>query len=313
MKHCSPLLLLLVVLLSACNTYTPTVAENPVVTRQTVAGVGACQGVALIDGSVWLYGDRNGKGVIKRMQWAGPEEINGPKLIDTGETYELTLYRDFSVKEQPDLRLKPDPIPHPTGLTHHPDFGTFIGNTVNQQGTIYRLFWEGFTESGSLDGWVSNAVQDDLATNGTRPEYVRYNGRWLIATADYGNKNNQLRLYDPEKLAKAKKTSDPGVLVASFDCGPFVQSMHWIDEDRTLVLAQNQTAGLGYRLTLMKFGEGAQPPTVERVIDLGYPNDELEGFAVVVPASQGKPGWAVMTSAMGTGNVSIIRWPIAED
>lgn len=304
MKRHAPLLLLLFVLLVGCNTSTIERIENPVVTRQTIPGVGACQGVFIHEDSIWMYGDKNDKGVIKRLEWAGPEAESGPKLIDPRETYDLKLYRDYSVKERPGLKLDPEPIPHPTGLTHHEDFGTFIGNTVNKKGTIFHIVWWGFKQSGSLDTWILNATEDDLATNGTRPEFVHWNGRWLIATADYGDKNNKLRFYDPEKLAKAAKTSDPGVLVAEFSCGPFVQSMHWIDEENTLVLAQNQTAGLKYRLTLLKFGEGKVAPKVERIIDLDYPEDELEGFGIVAP------GWAVMTSAMREGNVSIIRWPM---
>lgn len=294
-------------LLTACQTSSVQTVDNPVVQRQTIPGVGACQGVFVHEGSIWMYGDKKGTGVVRRLEFAGPETENGPKLIDTRETYELVLYRDYTVKHQPDLTLTPDPIPHPTGMTHHKELGTFIGNTVDQKGTIYHIVWWGFEDSGSLDSWVLNATEDDLAINGTRPEYVRWDGRWLIATADYGDAGNFIRLYDPEKLAKAAKTSDPGVLVAQFPCGPFVQSMHWIDEENTLVLAQNQTAGLKYRLTLMKFGEGNAPPTVDRVIDLGYPIDELEGFAVVAP------GWAIMSSAMQDGNVSIIKWPIEEE
>lgn len=292
------LLLALVFVIAGCGTV------NPVVRQQTIKNVGACQGVFVHEGSIWMYGDRDGQGVMRRLTWAGPEIEGGPKLIDTGDLYELTLYRNFGVKRQPDVKLGSQPIPHPTGFTHHPKLGTFIGNTVNQKGTIYHITWWGFEESGSLDDWIINATIDDLANNGCRPEFVRWNGRWLIATADYGNQGNKLRLYDPEKLATAAKTSDPGVLVAEFDCGPFVQSMHWIDEDSTLVMAQNQTAGLRYRLTLLKFGEGETPPTVERVIDLDYPEDELEGFAIVAP------GWAIMTSAMKENNVTIIRWPI---
>jgi len=298
---------MLCLVLTGCGT-TPSLehVHDPVVARQTVPGVGACQGISIIEGSVWMYGDKDGQGVIKRMTWVGPDDGGKPRLIDTGEVYELTLYRDFTTRNQPGVRLDPDPMPHPTGLTHHPDFGTYIGNTVDQKGTIYHLIWEGFTESGNLDSWIRNKTIDDLATNGTRPEFVRVNGRWLIATADYGEKNNQLRLYDPELLAKAQRTSEPGVLVAAFDCGPFVQSMHWIDDQDTLVLAQNQTPGLGYRLTLLKFNEGDGPPNVVRVIDLGQPTDELEGFVVI-------DDWAVLTSASRENNLTIVRWPIVTE
>jgi len=292
--------LLLLTALAACSVGgVPTTVENPVVTRQTVTDIGACQGLAIHDRSVWLYGDAE-TGVVKRLTWIGPDQTDGPMLQDTGETYALTVGNN-------------NLLPHPTGLTHHPELGCFIGNTVDQKGTIHHIDWDRFIKDGNLNNAVLNTTRDDLATNGTRPEFVRYDGRWLIATADYGDKDNKLRLYDPQKLAKARKTSEPGVLVAEFDCGPFVQSMHWIDADSTLVLAQNQTAGLKYRLTLLRFGDGDAPPNTERVIDLSYPTDELEGFGIVAPASNDKPGWAVMTSAMPTGNASIIRWPIDEE
>lgn len=284
--------------------------ENPIVQQLTIDNIGACQGLFVWEGSLWMYGDRGNKGVIKRLEWVGPNDKGDPMLIDTGETYELMLYRNRFSRTNDKEKLPRNLIPHPTGLTHHPDYDTFIGNTVDQQGTIYHIHYLGLTESGSLDDWINNKVIDDLATNGTRPEFIRYNGKWVIATADYGERGNQLRLYDPAKLKTATKTSDPGVLIASFGCGPFIQSMHWIDEADTLVLAQNQTAGLGYRLTLLDFSPPKPAhmsqllPFTRRVIDLERPTDELEGFAIVAP------GWAVMTSASKENNVTIIRWPI---
>ncbi|MFK7789365.1 MAG: hypothetical protein AB8C95_07755, partial [Phycisphaeraceae bacterium] len=218
-----------------------------------------------------------------------------------------------------DEQLPRNVIPHPTGLTHHPDHDAFIGNTDDGDGTIYSLHFLGLTESGSLDDWITNKVIDDLATNGTRPEFVRYNGQWVIATADNSDQGSQLRLYDPAKLKKASKTSDEDVLIAAFDCGPFVQSLHWIDETSTLVMTQNQATGLGYRLTLLDLNPiptdqpgtvvqpspiGNLPPSLKRTLDLNQPADQLTGFAVVAP------GWAVMTSASKENNVTIIRWPI---
>ena len=305
-RFAAPLLCLLV--LAGCQTGSNVEhIDNPVVQQLTIDNIGACQGVFVWEGSVWLYGDRGNKGVIKRLEWLGPNDEGKPMLRDAGETYELKLFRNRFSRTNEDEQLPRNLIPHPTGLTHHPDYDAFIGNTVDQKGTIYRIHFLGLTESGSLDDWIYNKIEDDLATNGTRPEFVRHNGKWVIATADYGDEGNQIRLYDPEKLKTARKTSDPGVLIAAFDCGPFVQSMHWIDEEQTLVLAQNQTAGRGYRLTQMKFGDGPEPPAVQRVIDLVHPADELEGFAIVAP------GWAIMTSAMKENNLSIIRWPIESE
>lgn len=304
--HTLTTLLLCLTLLAGCATQTAKTEriDIAIIQQQTIENIGACQGVFVWEGSVWLYGDRDNKGIIKRMDWIGPDQPGGPSLVDTGETYELKLFRNRFSRTNDLEKLPLNLIPHPTGLTHHPDYDTFIGNTVNQQGTIYHIHFLGLTESGSLDDWINNKIVDDLANNGTRPEFVRYNGRWLLATADYGDQGNQLRLYDPDKLKSASKTSDPGVLVAAFDTGPFVQSMHWIDDEQTLVLAQNQTAGKGYRLTLLKFSEGPEPPTVSRTMDLVSPRDELEGFAVVAP------GWAILTSASRQNNVSLIRWPI---
>ncbi|MBX2853121.1 MAG: hypothetical protein KTR15_15410 [Phycisphaeraceae bacterium] len=311
MKRLIAPLLLCLALLVGCQTG-PAVdrIDNPIIAQYTIDNIGACQGVFVWEGSVWMYGDRGNKGVIKRLEWIGPNDEGKPMLRDAGETYELMLYRNRFSRTNEDEQLPRNLIPHPTGLTHHPKYDAFIGNTVDQKGTIYSLHFLGLTESGSLDDWITNKVIDDLATNGTRPEFVRWNGRWLIATADYGDKDNKLRLYDPEKLKTAKKTSDPGVLIAAFNCGPFVQSMHWIDQENTLVLAQNQTAGLGYRLTLLDFTPRSgylrhlESPTVKRIIDLGQPTDELEGFAIVAP------GWAIMTSAMEENNATVIRWPI---
>lgn len=302
-------LLISLLLLSGCQSSAPIERiDVPIVQQLTIDNIGACQGVFVWEGSVWLYGDRDNEGIIKRLEWVGPNDQGKPLLRDAGETYELKLFRNRFSRSNDKEKLPRNVIPHPTGLTHHPDHDAFIGNTVDQQGTIYSLHFLGLTESGSLDDWITNKTIDDLATNGTRPEFVRYNGQWLIATADYGDQFNQLRLYDPAKLKKASKTSDEGVLVAAFDCGPFVQSMHWIDEESTLVLAQNQTAGRGYRLTMMKFvdaqHEDALPIVGNRIIDLNQPADELEGFAIVAP------GWAVMTSASKENNVTIIRWPI---
>ncbi|MGB0768941.1 MAG: hypothetical protein ACPGYV_14670, partial [Phycisphaeraceae bacterium] len=177
--------------------------DADIAAQYTIPDIGACQGVFVHDGSIWVYGDRDGEGMIKRLEWVGPNDQDKPMVRDPGEIYELLLYRNRFTSNNDTERLPKSPIPHPTGLTHHPELGTFIGNTVDQKGTIYHIVWWGFTQSGSLDDWIKNKTVDDLGVNGTRPEFVRVNGRWLIATADYGDQGNQLRLYDPEKLKTA--------------------------------------------------------------------------------------------------------------
>ena len=104
-----------------------------------------------------------------------------------------------------------------------PGLPTLLGNTVSEKGTILMIDWERGLASGTLDGAVQATVADDLAVNGSRPEYVRVGQRWLVATADYGAQANEVRLYDPEMLKTAARTSEPGVLVHRFRSSSYVQ------------------------------------------------------------------------------------------
>jgi len=230
---------------------------------QSLPEIGAGQGVAVRGSLVYLYGDAE-TGIIVEYAQDWRDE---PELIPTGRRVELT-------REGQDL------IPHPTGLTFDPKHGTFIGNTVAGQGEIFLIDIERALEDGTLDNAVLNRVEDDVAVNGSRPEFVSYRGRRLIATSDYGPTGNEVRLYVPAALARASKTSDPGVLVEKWACGPWVQSLHWLEQDRTLVLVQNQIEGLGYRLSFAALG--GRPSLVEAPrLDLERPRDELEGFALL--------------------------------
>ncbi len=232
---------------------------------QTVPGIGAGQGAAVHDGFVYLYGDA-GTGVIREYRSVTTPDGRG-RLDYTGR--EVRLTRDGE-----------DLIPHPTGLTFHPEHGTFLGNTVAGKGTIFHLDWEAALADGRLDRAVLNAAQDDLAVNGCRPEYVEVDGRWLIATADYGAEDNAIRLCDPVMLARVDRTSRPGVLIRQYRCGPFVQSLCWVDQAKRLVLAQNQVAGLRYRLSVVRL-DGPQDVRGSPAVDLDHPRDELEGFVMI--------------------------------
>ncbi len=101
-------------------------------------------------------------------------------------------------------------ILHPTGLTWDARFGTFLGDTVNKKATIYRLDWERAWHDGNLDSAVLDAIEDDAAVNGCRPEFVTVGGRTLLATADYGDVRPEIRLLDPEALLKAATDQRPG-------------------------------------------------------------------------------------------------------
>lgn len=273
-------LTLAVVLAAAiCGCTTPRHArpELTISTTLTDPTIGAGQGVTVIDDMLVLYGDADtGVASFYTMDALPP--------APPAHVVRLT-------QESNDL------IPHPTGLAHHPELGTFIGNTVKGFGTIFHIDLDAALRKGDLDGAVTRIIDDDLAVNGTRPEFVRYEGEWFVATADYGDVNNTLRLYRPNILAKRARTSVDRVLAHSFPCPPFVQTIEWIDDKETLVLVQNQTAGLGYRLTFCTLKEGALNQIA--VVDLDEPKDELEGFAVL------PDGRFVMVSSSPEGNVHL--------
>lgn len=237
--------------------------EYRLIARQTLDGVGAIQGVSERGGMLYILGDAE-TGVIREFTL----DRQGPSLTPTGRQIRLTIGGL-------------DALPHPTGLAFppadHPELPVFLGDTVRQKGVIHAIDFERALGTGTLDGAVLHTTVDDLAVNGCRPEYVRFesNGqtRWLIATADYGDADNAVRLYDPALLARATRTSLEGVLVHTVPSGPFVQSLRWEDERSELVLVQNREPGLLYRLSFMSL-DGSAPA----VVDLDEPRDELEGY-----------------------------------
>jgi hypothetical protein len=244
------------------SSLTPPVSLDPAV---TVGGIGAGQGVEVRDGKVYLYGDAT-TGIIREYDVTGNDALGS-----TGRQVLLTV----------DGR---DVVPHPTGFTTMSGVGTLLGNTVAEQGTIFMIDWARALASGTLDGAIQATVADDLAVNGTRPEFVRVGERWLVATADYGAVANEIRIYDPQRLETATRTSEPGVLVYRFRSSPFVQTLHWLDSPGLLVLVQNQRTGQGWRLTVVDLARSiaAGQQVVTQTIDLS-PQDELEGFHLVAP------------------------------
>ena len=119
--------------------------------------------------------------MIREFEW------KGDSLLYTGHEYKLTM-NDTDV------------INHPTGLALHGREPVFMGNSVilnkatNQwKAVIYCINWEGLLRTGTLDrGNLMNVIEDDACIQGTRPEYVEYNHKWYVATADYGNRANEV-------------------------------------------------------------------------------------------------------------------------
>lgn len=260
---------------------------------KTVDSLGACQGVSYQDGMLYLYGDRE-VGIIRAYT------VDKEALLYTGQEVKLTVNGQ-------------DVINHPTGIAYNQTGPTFIGNSVrlDPKGTkwravIYAVNWSGLLRTGTLDGNLLNTIDDDACMQGTRPAYVRYGNKWYVATADYGDKANEVRLYDPIRLAKAKKTSDSGVVVKKFICSPWVQNLHWVPSKNVLVLIQNQIEGRRWRFTFLDLPKSIETgrEAVIKTIDVDKA-DELEGFTLLGDLQS---GLAVTSSRANNAHFTRLSW-----
>jgi hypothetical protein len=261
----------------------------------TIDSLGACQGISWQHGKAYLYGDRE-VGMIREFEW------KGDSLLYTGHECRLTL-NDTDV------------INHPTGLAIHGKLPVFMGNSVilnkatNQwKAIIYCIDWAGLQRTGTLDGGnLLNVIEDDACIQGTRPEYVEYDHKWYVATADYGNRANEVRLYDPSVLQHARKTSEKGVVYKKFTCGPWVQNMQWIPGKNLLLLIQNQVEGRKWQFTYVDLKKSLESGKAEvvKVVSTIDRGDELEGFSFLSSLSKGV---AVTSSRKGNVNFIDINW-----
>ena len=260
----------------------------------TIDSLGACQGISYQKGKIFLYGDRE-VGMIREYK------MLGDSLVD--QHHEIKLTRNGQ-----------DVINHPTGMAVHGQLPVFIGNSIrlNAEGTqwravIYQVNWQGLQKTGTLDGNLLNTIEDDACIQGTRPEYVKYHNQWYVATADYGNKGNEVRLYDPEKLSRCKKTSEPGVLVKKFACTPWVQNLHWLNDKGVLVLIQNQIEGRRWRFTYVDLARSLDSGSMQVIsqVDIDKRQDELEGFSFLNNSTK---GIAVTSSKKNNVNHMTTSW-----
>jgi len=260
----------------------------------SIDSLGACQGASYQNGRIFLYGDREA-GMIREYK------LDNDSLVYQHKEMKLTL-NDTDV------------INHPTGLAYHGSYPVFIGNSIrlNKEGTLWRaviycIDWKGLQHTGKLDGNLFNTIDDDTCVQGTRPEYVQYKKKWYVATADYGGKANEVRLYNPDILKKAKKTSEKGVLYKKFTCTPWVQNLYWMADKGILVLIQNQIEGRKWRFTYVdlekSIDEGKQ--AVIKVVDIDR-GDELEGFTFLNDTYTS--GIAVTSSRKNNVNLIKINW-----
>lgn len=260
----------------------------------TIDSLGACQGVSYQHENIFLYGDRE-VGMIREFA------LNSDSVIYLNNQCKLTIDGK-------------NVINHPTGIAYNGKGPTFMGNSIrlNKEGTawkavIYCIDWDGLWKTHTLDGNLIKTIEDDACIQGTRPEYVKYHNKWYVATADYGNHGNEVRLYDPEKLKNCTKTSEPGVLYKKFTCTPWVQNLNWIAKKGILVLIQNQIEGRKWRFTYVDLEKSIDSGKQEviKVVDVDERTDELEGFAFTGSNSK---GIAVTSSRKKNVNFMSINW-----
>jgi hypothetical protein len=254
--------------------------DTQLLAQRTIADMGAVQGLEVRDNRLYVYADR-GTGVIREFTVR-----TGVVPVWTGREIDLGALAS-----------------HPTGLTTMSGFGSFLGSTVNQQGVIFKVDWSALWRTGNFARSITNMVVDDLAVNGSRPEFVRVGGRWLIATADYGDTGNEIRLYDPDALTTARKTSAPGVLVARFPAPTWVQNLHWLADRNLLVLVQNQVEGAGWRLSIVDLAASLRERAAHVVQTVDFaPMTELEGFHVI------NSSLALAVDSSGFNNLTVLSW-----
>lgn len=292
MKNKYLILLSVLLVIVACWAFSTDISMHISQTYK-LDSLGACQGISFQKGRIFLYGDRE-VGVIREYA------KQGDSLVHIHQEMKLTLNGK-------------NVINHPTGIAFNGKDEVFIGNTIrlNKEGTlwkaeIYCIDWKGLQHTGTLDGNIINKVDDDTCIQGARPEYVQYKKKWYVATADYGNKGNEVRLYDPVLLKKAAKTSAAGVLVKKFTCTPWVQNLKWVPEKGILVLIQNQIEGRKWRFTYVDLNKSIETGKQEvvKVVDLD-PADELEGFTFLKSNAE---GIAVTSSRKNNVSNIAIQW-----
>ena len=108
-------------------------------------------------------------------------------------------------------------------------------------------------------------------------------------------------------MAKAKKSSDKGVLYKKFTCTPWVQNLLWIPRKNVLLLIQNIKQGKQWRFTYLDFAKSIETGTqqVLTVVDIDRA-DELEGFAFL--NNHYASGIAVTSSRKNNVNIMNVKW-----
>lgn len=261
-------ILFLSIIYCNCNYGTTNAVIEPV-DSVTDVSLGAVQGAVIRDGLIYAYGDfkQSGHhtGVIREYTL---------KLQYTGRMVKLTQ-NGISI------------MPHPTGLTWDPQWGTFMGNTVKRKGSIIRIDWKRAWADSNLDNAVLDIIDDDAAANGSRPVFVKIGEDQFIASADYLGFSPELRLYNISAMLKSGRTSTGGVIIHRLKCGQNTQNLHWDPEKGYLTFIQNRWPFMwpyrGFHLETIKLSEAIAAGSVSDpsavIISMYFKDkEELEGW-----------------------------------
>ena len=124
-------------------------------------------------------------------------------------------------------------------------------------------------------------IHDDAAVNGCRPEYVTAQGPALLATADYGDVQPAVRLYDPRRFGGSRAFLGTECL-RGHDSLRAVQSESVLGRiDRRAHLRAERGRRIGLEARHLQPGESGRRHRLEkaRVRTLVFqPHSELEGW-----------------------------------
>lgn len=216
----------------SCDDFPNMTYVSPVVSKYHYPDIGAGQGVQKIGDKLYVFGDSD-VGVVQELD---------PALKSTG-------WKGLLVNSAGE-----DIISHPVGIAYREGYPTFIGNSVGGRGWLYEIDWEQFKQDGFVEGAILRSIKMLDARSMSRPEYVHYDGEWLVAVAEYEYKSegmSEILLLDPHALRSATRIDDPSAVRYRFWVSAYVQDMYWSDARSELVLIQNVDYTKGWRLTFI--------------------------------------------------------------
>lgn len=204
-----------------CGEETPITQASLNLKTLTFPQVGIGQGIQVIGTSIFLYGQTNAGTFVELDSTFNP----------TGWVGQLTSSSGLA-------------LPHTKGLAYKEGYPTFLGFKES----IHLIDWEKFYQDKNLDNSLLKIIASDRLT---KPEYIYYNDKWYVASAQYEAEENEIILMDPDALSQAATITDPGVIVYRFPTLNFIQELFWNEDTQSLTLVQNIQRWHGWRLTTL--------------------------------------------------------------